>query len=316
MSNSSLKPSREALLKISQREETWKLDGPAPGLDKELWRQLALREIQRRHIPPFLRNDIIFQTRKDPRLGRIQVKRMTGTTNGPATQIVRKFEEMLSEGNLSARENLEEKLLAIEEKLGDDERRLLELLRSGKKTKSLATIFAEAAVKPSRILKLFAEGALALGKVHAAIEVSRNQPMVVKDLMRHALDQEKVCQTCVGTGTVKKNVNSKEESIQCPACSGRGFRLASSKHKPYAMDKVLQIGKLVDPPPKGAQVNVSQQVGVKVGVATGNGGFMERILKTSDEVLYGRRPSVEPGIIEAEVHPVGLPKGEVGKDEA
>jgi hypothetical protein len=320
--NASLKVDRSELLKISKREELWKLDGPAPRQDKDLWKELALRNIKRRHIPPFLRNDILHTTKKDP-LGRIQVKRMTGTVGGPATQIVRKFEDMLSDHtgeNTRARENLEEKLLAVEDKLGEDEHRLIDLLRGGRKNKSLSTVFAEAGVRPSRILKLYAEGAIALGKVHSAIEVSRNQPMVVKDLLRHALDQERVCNTCLGTKLVKRNVNSKEENETCPACRGSGTRLVSSKHKPYAMEKVLQIGKLVDAPKKGTEVNVNQQVGIAVN--TRGGGFMERILKTSDEVLYGRRtalPALEvrngSGPIEAEVLSNGGVDGGTGVDE-
>lgn len=291
MPGRSKKTPREELIQISRREELWKLDGPAPKEDKLLWKELALRNIRKRHIPPFLRNDILFQTKKDPLFGRIQVKRMTGLTGGPATAIVRKFEEILD-----GRGDLEEKLHAVEDKLSADELKLLELLK-GKKNKSLATVFAEASVKPSRVLKLYAEGALALGKIQSAIQVSHEQPQVVKDLMRHALDQEKVCKTCVGTGLVKEKVNSQKETSQCPSCRGSGFRLASSKHKQFAMEKVLQIGKLVDTPTKGPQVNVSQQVGVALRV--GGGGFMEKILKTSDEVLYGRR-EIPAQVVEAE----------------
>jgi hypothetical protein len=320
--NASLKLGRDELVKISKREELWKLDGPAPRQDKDLWKELALRNIKRRHIPPFLRNDVLHTTQRDP-LGRIQVKRMTGTVGGPATQIVRKFEDMLSEytgENTRARDNLEEKLLAVEDKLSSEEHRLIELLRGGKKNKSLATVFAEAGVKPSRVLKLYAEGAIALGKVHSAIEVSRNQPMVVKDLLRHALDQEKVCNTCLGTKLVKKQTNSKEETETCPACRGSGTRLVSSKHKPYAMEKVLQIGKLVDAPKKGTEVNVNQQVGI--AITPRGGGFMERVLKTSDEVLYGRKVAQLPqgagngsGPIEAEVLSDGGVDGGSGESE-
>jgi hypothetical protein len=300
------KSPREELIRIAKREELWKLDGPAPTEDKLLWKQLALRNLQRRHIPPFLRNEVLYQTKKDPLFGRIQVKRMTGLTGGPATAIVRKFE-----GILEGREDLEEKLLAVEDKLGDDEKRLLELLK-GKKNKSLATLFAEASVKPSKVLKLYAEGALALGKVQAAIQVSKEQPQVVKDLMRHALDQEKVCKTCVGTGKVKEKTTSTKETQECPSCHGSGYRLASSKHKQFAMGKVLELGKLIDSPAKGASVNVSQNVGVGIKVS-GGGGFMEKILRTSDEVLYGRRiVDVEGEVRDAEKSAGSLEAGVPG----
>lgn len=279
------KPSpREELLQIERREELWKLDGPAPTRDKLLWKELALRNIQKRHIPPFLRNEVLFQTAKDPKLGRIKVKRMTGLTNGPATQVVRKFEQLVG-----SRANLVEKLEASG-KLRADEAVLIELLEKAPGNKSLATLMAEAQVKPSRVLQLFAEGAISLGKVEAAIEVSRNQPGVIKDLLRHALDKEIYCQTCAGTGTVKARANGKEESQKCPSCEN-GIRLRSSKHKQFAMEKVLKISKVIEEPRKGTEVNVNQQVGVGVTVGQ-QGGFMERIMKTSDKVLYERRTEI------------------------
>jgi hypothetical protein len=276
---------RAELNKLYKREELWKLDGPAPTRDKLLWKELALRGIQKRHIPPFLRNDILFQTKRDPKLGRIVVKRMTGLVPSPATRVVRKFEELVG-----SREELAEKLLATGKTTADEEK-LLELLAKAPGNRSLASLMAEAGVKPSRVLRLYAEGAIQLGKVEAAIEVSRNQPSVIKDLLRHALDKEVYCQTCVGTGTVKARTNSKEENQRCPSCEGTGIRLRSSKHKQFAMEKVLKIGKVIDEPKKGTEVNVSQQVGVGVSVQK-DGGFMERILHTSDKVLYGRETEV------------------------
>ena len=283
--NAPKRPDRTEINRIYKREELWKLDGPAPKEDKELWKALALRNIQKRHIPPFLRNDTLFQTKKDPKLGRIQVKRMTGLVPSPAVKIVRKFEEMVG-----SREELAEKLTASG-KTDSSEEKLLELLEKAPRNRSLASLMAEAGVKPSRVLRLFAEGAIALGKVEAAIEVSRNQPMVVKDLIRNALDREVYCQTCVGTGMVKKGVNSKEETVKCPSCQGSGVRYRSSKHKQFAMEKVLKIGKVIEEPKKGGDVNVSTQVGVGVQVGK-EGGFMERILHTSDKVLYGRRTEI------------------------
>lgn len=212
---------------------------------------------------------------------------MTGLVPSPATSVVRKFEEMLSQGG-DPRAEVVEKLLAVADRLSEEERLFVELCERAGKQKGLARLMAEAQVRPSRVLKLFADGAIALGKIHSAIEVSHNQPQIVKDLMRHALDQEGVCLTCVGTGQVKKQRNSKEENEKCPSCAGSGHRLRSSKHKEYAMDKVLEIGKLVEKPSSGKGVNVAVQQNVGVNVARG-GGFVERMLKTSDEVLYGRK---------------------------
>jgi Zn finger protein HypA/HybF involved in hydrogenase expression len=210
---------------------------------------------------------------------------MTGLTNSPATKVVRKFEDLVG-----SREDLAEKLGASG-KAKADELKLMELLETAPKNKSLASLMAEANVRPSRVLQLYAEGAISLGKIEAAIEVSREQPQVIKDLLRHALDKQVYCQTCVGTGTVKKRSNSTEETLACPSCDGSGVRLRSSKHKQFAMEKVLKIGKVIEEPKRGTEVNVSQQVGVGVSVGQG-GGFMERVLKTQDEVLYGRRTEI------------------------
>ncbi len=277
---------RRILKEIRQSEPTWDLRGPAPLQDKLLWQQLALRQVAQRHIPPFLRNDIVSLSPRDS-FGRIAVKRMTGLVPSPATSIVRKFEEMLSQGG-DPRAEVVEKLRAVEDRLSVEEKAFVELCESAGKQKGLARLMAEAEVRPSRVLKLFADGAIALGKIHSAIEVSRNQPQIVKDLMRNALDQEGVCQTCVGTGVVKQTKKSAEETMKCPSCEGSGHRLRSSKHKEWAMDKVLEIGKLVEKPSSGKGVNVAVQQNVGVSVDKG-GGFVERMLKTSDEVLYGRK---------------------------
>jgi Zn finger protein HypA/HybF involved in hydrogenase expression len=224
-------------------------------------------------------------------MGRIEVRRMTGLNTSPAAAIVKRFESLLGDGN---REELAEKLEALPaEKLTKEELVFVELVKTGSRRKSLARLMAEAGVKPSNVLKHYAEGALALGKIEAAIEVSRNQPKLVKDLLRNALDKELVCQVCVGTGTVKQKTTSKEESVECPGCKGDGFRIRSSKHKTYAMDRVLELGKLKEKGAPGVQVSQTTQVGVNVGRTD---GFMERMLKTSDEVLYGRKNDV----IEAE----------------
>ncbi len=285
---------RNTLRELRSSEPTWDLGGPAPRDDKLLWRELALRQIRERFIPPFLRNDIVSLSPRDS-FGRIAVKRMTGLVDSPAATIVRKFEEVSG-----GREEVIEKLQAMEEKLSTEEKDFVELCEKSGKQKSLARLMAESGVKPSRIMKLFADGAIALGKIHSAIEVSRNQPQIVKDLMRHALDQQGVCQVCVGTGKVKKAKNSKAEEATCPMCMGSGFRMRSSKHKEYAMGKVLEIGKLVEKPLTGKGVNVAVQQNVGVSVERG-GGFVERMLKTSDEVLYGRQKNLaREAIVDAE----------------
>lgn len=239
------------------------------------------------------------KTRKDDPMGQIVLKRMSGLS-GPALPIVKKFEE-----DIGSPQELVEKLELIESKLSEKEQNFLQSLRDNPKKKSLPRLMAEAGVSPSRILKYYAEGAVALGKVQAAIAISREQPTIVKDLVRNALDDTKACKVCVGTGKVKRQSNDKKENTPCPNCDGTGFRIVSSKHKEYAMDKVLEIGGLVESKKGGVNVEVSQNVAVQAG----KGGFMERILKTSDEILYGRN------VIEAEEVKGVLPEAGSGEPE-
>jgi hypothetical protein len=269
------------------------LGGPAPKTDKILYRELVRRGTKNRHIPPELRDTVVARSKRD-KFGQIRVRRMSGLVKNPAVNIVRKFEEMAG-----SKADILEKLQAVPEgKLNVEDKLLIDLLEKGGQ-KSLSRLVAEAKASPARLLRLYADGATALGKIQAAVEVSRNQPQIVKDLMRHALDQEGICKTCVGTGTVKARADSKSEGAQCPSCEGSGRSLRPSKIKPWAMDKVLEIGKIVDkkgPGRPSAEVHVTQQVGVRVA---NEGSFLENQLKTSDEILYGRRRPQK--VIEAEV---------------
>lgn len=270
------------------------LVGPASDKEKLLFLQLTNFGLPAKDIPRSLKNTVIGKTRKNDPMGGITLKRMSGL-EGPALPIVRKFEE-----TIGGRPELIEKLSLIEDKLSEKEAVFLTSLREDTTKKSLARLMAESGVSPTRILKYYAEGAMALGKVEAAIAISREQPSIVKDLVRNALDSTKICKVCVGTGKVKRQSNDKKEDTECPSCEGSGSRIISSKHKEYAMDKVLELGGLVTPPQKGG-VNVA--VNQNVAVSAGRGGFMERVLKTSDEILYGRKvidvlpenSSAEPG---------------------
>ena len=234
------------------------------------------------------------------------MKRMSGM-EGTALPVIRKFEE-----TITSHEDLVEKLALIEDKLTADEKDFLAALRTNPHKKSLARLIAEAGVSPTKVLKYYAEGAVALGKVHAAIAISREQPGIVKDLVRNALDDHRICKVCVGTGKVKRNSNDKKEETMCPNCEGAGTKIFSSKHKTYAMDKVLELGGLVEAG-KGSSVNVAVQQ--NVAVKTGGGAFMERILKTSDEILYGRpqKRLEQSSVVDVEAKASVLPEDRSGE---
>jgi hypothetical protein len=268
------------------------LKGPAPVEDRLLWAELMNKGYS---IPNELRNTTLHKSKRDA-LGRgMKVSKITGLeapSQNPVVGIVAKFEE-----TIEGREDLLEKLSAQEDKLSLEEKALMVLLETAPKTKSLARLIAESKASAYKVMQHYALGAKQLGKIRAAIEISRNQPLIVKDLLRNALDDVGICGICAGTGTVKgaTGSNHKVENQYCPLCEGKGMKVSSSEHKEYAMTKVLEMGQLVEKEPKGPVVAVQQNVNIG-----GSGAFVEKILKTGEEILYGRNKVVDAEIVSVE----------------
>lgn len=265
---------------------------PAPQIQKEksgvkadghIWRELRRNKVPDRWIPPQYRDSIIHKTRKGP-LGRLVVKRLTGVVPNSAAKLVKQFEE-----NTGGREDIIEKLEAVQDQLPKDQLALLELLKTANPTKSLARLMAEIKVEPTKTMDFYARGAVHLGKVQAAIIAHRNLPGIVKDLVRHAIDEEEVCQVCVGSGLVKKGSGKLKDDEKCPQCRGKGRKWTSSDYKEFATTKLLEATKVIASKGEGVTVNV--QTNVKVA---GGGSFMEKVVEASDKVLYGQ------DVIEAE----------------
>ena len=272
----------------------WRMDGPAPTEDKLKWDMVVNKVgLPERVLPDELRDSIVKRSRKDG-IGEIQVRRMTGLVSNDALRIVRRFERVAG-----GKVDIAEKLAAVVDTLRPEERHFLELVSNPRLKKGVAHLIAEAGAKPTAVMEAYARGAVSLGKVEAAILAAQEQPAIVKDLVRHAIDQQGLCDTCVGSGRVKGRPNSKREDALCPACQGNGSTLVSSKHKEFSMEKLLQINKMI--PKEGSTINVQTNVGIKVG----GGNFAERMLKASDEVLYGAK--VQGKVVQAEV--VGDPMG-------
>lgn len=243
-------------------------------------------------LPEPLRDKIIKKGPKGP-TGQLIVRRITGVENNKAAQIVRQFEE-----NTGGKEDIVEKLEAIRDTLPRGQLVLLELLKSNSK-KKLPRLLAETNVELGSLMKSYSNGALMLGQTAAIIEAARNLPRVMKDLASHALDGTQVCSVCVGSGKVTARKGESEETKGCPMCRGTGETLISSKHKKFAVQKILEVGKMVEK--HGPTVNVNQQVGVKV---SGGGAVMEKIALMADEILHGRPVHASPEeIVEAEVIP-------------
>ena len=265
-----------------------RLDGPAPVEDKLKW-EMVVRKVglSEKVLPEELRDSIIKRSRKDG-VGEIQVRRMTGLVSNDALHIVRRFERVAG-----GKPDIAEKLGAVAETLRPEEKHFLELVSNPKLKKGVAHLIAEAGARPTAVMEAYARGAVLLGKVEAAILAAHEQPTIVKDLVRHAIDQQGLCDVCVGSGMVKGRPNSKKEDHPCPSCQGNGATLVSSKHKEFSMEKLLQINKMI--PKEGSTINVQTNVGIKVG----GGNFAERMLKASDEVLYGRKDVIEAEVVQS-----------------
>lgn len=262
--------------------------GPAPKEVRAIAEVMDQMEIPENQRPTAFKNKLVAKSKRDP-LGQISVYSLTGVKNNVAKRLVQRFEE-----NTKGRDDVIEKLEAVEEELSEDNRALLELLRTSHKTKSLARLVAEAGASPTGLMRSYAKGCVMLAQVEAAIAAHEGMPHLIKDLYRHALDQKAVCQTCVGSGRVRHR--SGEEGVMvenwlCPACDGEGKTLVVSKSKEFAARNLLEMTQMVGKKEPLVQVNNNN---VNVG---GGGGFMERQMELIDKVLHRKADEV----VEAEV---------------
>lgn len=244
-------------------------------------------------MPEVLKDKVIKRGKKGP-LGQLVVRQISGVENNRAAQMVRTFEE-----NTGGKDEICEKLEAVKDQLPKGQLALLELLKTNTK-KKLPRLMAETGVELGGLMKSYAQGALLLGQTAAIAEAARNLPRIIKDLASHALDGEGVCSVCVGTGEVARKKGEREETQVCPLCRGSRVQSTSSKHKEFAVQKLLETSKMVER--GGPIVNVNQQVGVKVG-PVGGGVAMEKMALLADEILHGRPVQAlpSPEVIEAEV---------------
>lgn len=240
-------------------------------------------------LPDALKDKIIKRGRKGP-LGQIVVRDVSGVVDNAAYRTARTFEE-----NVGGKEDIAEKLAAVGETLTKDQKLLLIMLTEPSSKKQFPRLLAESGAELTGVMSAYTRGALLLGQTQAIIEAARNLPRIAKDLASHALDGRGVCEVCVGTGKVTPKQGSLQETKECPLCRGTGDKITSSKHKEFAVDKLLEIGKMIEK--RGPMVQVNQQVGVRV---ERSGSTMETFALMADEILHGRKKP-EGDVIEAEV---------------
>ncbi len=255
---------------------------------RSLNRTLTSRGIEEEDLPLQLRDITVKKSRKG-KAGQITLRALSGVQKSPAAQLARKLEHDLSEG----REDIIEKLQAS----GGSNQAVLqvaEILQANPQF-SLARAIVEAGADVAHVMDHYARGALALKKLETVLGLYRAMPDLMRDLVRHAVDQEGTCQTCFGEGLVTPRANGKTLSKTCPSCKGTGKTFSSSDHKAMAVQKVLEMSEML--PKKTPLVNVNQAV--QVNNQGGGSEILARLSKAADEILYGRSPA--GAVVDAEV---------------
>jgi hypothetical protein len=235
-------------------------------------------------IPDMFIDREIARSRKG-KAGQIVVHSLGGIHKNAAARTAQKFEGELTGG----REDIIEKL-----EVAGPSTQAIERLRDfmvANPRWSFARAVAESKADLACAIDAYAKGALALNKLAVVTELYRAMPSLLRDIMRHAIDQEEDCGTCFGLGLVKHKADATKLTLRCPACRGTGKRLVSSEHKVFAMQKALELAQVL--PQKQPLVAVQQNNQTFV---SGEGGLLEKMSKAADEILYNR-----PQVIDAEV---------------
>lgn len=230
------------------------------------------------------------KSRKD-KLGAITVRKFSGPDNNAAYRTAKEFER-----RAGGTGDIAEKFEALGDGLPKPMRILAKALRAAPKT-GLVKILATEQASLIQAMKWYARGAVELAQIDAAIEMHRNLPPVVKDIARHALDQEGVCQQCLGTGTQRQKSTDSKETQECKLCQGAGMLLVSSPHKEWAAKAILNATG-VEKQKAGSEINVA--VGINVA---GGKSYSERVIDMADRLLHGQEAGDDKAgdVIEAEV---------------
>lgn len=220
------------------------------------------------------------QSRKG-RLGQIRINPVTGTpNNGYATHAIRRLERNVEGGKFDVAEKLQ-----AAGNLSDSEKLLVELiLKKSRRRSKLVSLVAESGVDPARVIKLYAEGAIALGKAEALAVAAEGLGAIARQLVKQAAIHHVNCLTCLGLGTVPrnqagstyKNTTDKRPPLVCPTCRGQKLVDHTDKHYKFAVTKLLDMAALGK---AGSDINVQTNVAVQQLDST---GFMERLTKLTD----------------------------------
>lgn len=239
-------------------------------------------------LPDQLKDKLVAKSRKG-KIGAIIVREFSGVQSNGASKLVRRMEHELTQGHDDIIETFE----AIPD-LPKTMQHVLEIMKA-KPQISFARAIAEAKADPAVALDTYGKGVMALNKMGVLINLYRSMPAIFRDIMRHAIDKEEVCDVCLGQKKVQPRQGVNVLSVDCPRCKGSGLVLTSSEHKEFAMQKALEMSEML--PKKGPLVAVQQN---QVNVNSSDGGLLEKMSKAADEILYNRKEVVDAEIVESE----------------
>lgn len=247
---------------------------------KKIGEALMATGVPESQLPEMFVNREIARSRKS-KVGQIVVHSLTGVHKNAAARTAQRFENELTEG----RNDIIEKLEAAGT-ISAPVERLKDLMVANPRW-SFSRACAEAKADLGIAIDAYARGAIALNKLNTVVAMYKELPNLLRDLMRHAIDQEETCATCFGVGLVKGRPDAKKLTLKCPSCRGSGQNKVASAHKQFAMQKALELARVL--PEKQPLVAVQQNTNINT---FGGEGLLEKMSKTADEILYGRKSSV------------------------
>lgn len=261
---------------------------------KALHKQLTRRGIPEPDLPIQLQDVIVKKSRKG-KAGQIVVRALSGVQKTSASVLARRLEHDIARGE---REDLLEKLQASPTQ-SQSLQRVVAMLEEHPQF-SLARAIAEAGADVAHVLDNYAKGALALKKLETVLELYQQMPNLMRDLARHAIDEEVDCATCLGLGLVTGKAGGVTLNKTCPVCRGTKKVRESSEHKEFAAGKLLEMSDFL-PKKGGLALNVNQAVQVNSGAPEGD--LLARMSKAADEILYSGKYNAPqlPEAVDAEV---------------
>ena len=205
-------------------------------------------------LPPALRERILFRVKSE--IGTLTVREQAGLIPSKAVKVVKEFEKSI-EGRPPVLDALLA-VLATGGKLTEAEQRLLDILQTKRGRKlQLARSIAESGANPVKVMDLYAKGLIHLRATEAKMNASDRLPEIIDNLNDHATSED-------------------------------------SELKKFAMEKILEINKVIE---KGPLVQQTTNVQQNTLTLEGGTGLLERLRKATDDVLYKREEVVEAEVV-------------------